>query len=39
VHSDATPPVDRQDLGMTWNRMGAASRHNTITVRTVFTGR
>jgi polyisoprenoid-binding protein YceI len=31
--------VDRADFGLTWNQMGMASMHNTITVHAVFTKR
>jgi len=36
---DAEVPVDRSDFGLTWNQMGMASMHNTITVHAVFTKR
>jgi polyisoprenoid-binding protein YceI len=29
--------VNRADFGLTWNQMGMASMHNTITVHAVFT--
>ena len=31
--------IDRSDFGLTWNQMGMASMHNTITVHAVFTKR
>jgi polyisoprenoid-binding protein YceI len=34
---DAEVHVDRSDFGLTWNRMGMVSMHNTITVHAVFT--
>jgi polyisoprenoid-binding protein YceI len=34
---DARVPVNRADFGLTWNQMGMASMHNTITVHAVFT--
>jgi polyisoprenoid-binding protein YceI len=36
---DGELQVNRADFGLTWNRMGIASMHNTITVRAVFTRR
>lgn len=30
--------VNRADFGLTWNRLGSASMHNTITFHAVFTG-
>ena len=36
---DAEVPVNRVDFGLTWNQMGMASIHNTITVHAVFTKR
>jgi polyisoprenoid-binding protein YceI len=36
---DAEVPVNRADFGLTWNQMGMASMHNTITVHAVFTKR
>jgi polyisoprenoid-binding protein YceI len=36
---DAELPVNRADFGLTWNQMGMASMHNTITVHAVFTKR
>ena len=37
VRLDAEVPVNRADFGLTWNQMGMASMHNTITVHAVFT--
>jgi len=37
VWLDAEIQVDRSDFGLTWNQMGMASMHNTITVHAVFT--
>jgi polyisoprenoid-binding protein YceI len=37
VRLDAEVPVNRADFGMSWNQMGMASMHNTITVHAVFT--
>jgi len=34
---DATVGVNRADFGMTWNQLGMASSHNTITIHAVFT--
>jgi len=34
---DGELQVNRGDFGLTWNRMGIASMHNTITVHAVFT--
>ena len=34
---DAEVPVNRADFGLTWNQMGMAGMHNTITAHTVFT--
>jgi polyisoprenoid-binding protein YceI len=34
---DAEIQVNRADFGLTWNQMGMASMHNTITVHAVFT--
>jgi polyisoprenoid-binding protein YceI len=39
VSLDAEVQVDRSDFGLTWNRMGMVSMHNTITVHAVFTKR
>ena len=39
VSLDAEVQVDRSDFGLTWNQMGMASMHNTITVHAVFTKR
>ncbi len=39
VSFDAEVQVDRSDYGLTWNQMGMASMHNTITVHAVFTKR
>ncbi len=36
---DAEVQVNRADFGLTWNQMGMASMHNTITVHAVFTRR
>ena len=36
---DAEVQVNRADFGLTWNQMGMASIHNTITVHAVFTKR
>ena len=37
VWLDAEIEVNRADFGLTWNQMGMASMHNTITVHAVFT--
>jgi polyisoprenoid-binding protein YceI len=37
VQFDAEVPVNRADFGLTWNQLGMASMHNTITIHTVFT--
>jgi polyisoprenoid-binding protein YceI len=37
AHLDGELHVNRADFGLTWNRMGAASMNNTITVHAVFT--
>lgn len=34
---DAELTVDRSDFGLTWNQLGMASMHNTISVHAVFT--
>jgi polyisoprenoid-binding protein YceI len=34
---DATVQVDRSHHGLTWNQLGMASMHNTITIHAVFT--
>lgn len=34
---DATVAVDRSQYGLTWNQLGMASFHNTITIHAVFT--
>lgn len=39
VSFDAEVQIDRSDFGLTWNQMGMASVHNTITVHAVFTKR
>ena len=39
ISLDAEVPVNRADFGLTWNQMGMASMHNTITVHAVFTRR
>jgi len=39
ISLDAEVQVDRSDFGLTWNQMGMASMHNTITVHAVFTKR
>ena len=36
---DAEVQIDRADFGLTWNQMGMAGMHNTITVHAVFTRR
>jgi polyisoprenoid-binding protein YceI len=36
---DAEVRVNRADYGLTWNQMGMASMHNTITIHAVFTQR
>jgi polyisoprenoid-binding protein YceI len=33
---DAAVPVDRSQFGLTWNQMGMASMHSTITIHAVF---
>jgi polyisoprenoid-binding protein YceI len=37
VTLDGQVQVNRADFGLTWNQMGTASMHNTITVHAVFT--
>ncbi len=37
VQFDAEIQVNRSDFGLTWNQLGMASMHNTITVHAVFT--
>ena len=37
VGFDAEVQIDRADFGLTWNQMGMAGMHNTITVHAVFT--
>jgi polyisoprenoid-binding protein YceI len=39
VRLDGGIQVDRRDFGMTWNWLGIASVHNTISVHAVFTRR
>ncbi len=39
ISLDAEVQVNRSDFGLTWNQMGMASIHNTITVHAVFTKR
>jgi polyisoprenoid-binding protein YceI len=39
ISLDAEVQVNRSDFGLTWNQMGMASMHNTITVHAVFTRR
>ena len=39
VALDAEVKVNRADFGLTWNQMGMAAMHNTITVHAVFTKR
>ncbi len=39
IRLDAEVHINRADLGLTWNRMGLASMHNTLTIHTVFTRR
>jgi polyisoprenoid-binding protein YceI len=34
---DATVPVERSQFGLTWNQLGMASMHSTITIHAVFT--
>ena len=36
---DAEVQINRADFGLTWNQMGMAGMHNTITVHAVFTRR
>ena len=36
---DGEVQINRADFGLTWNQMGMAGMHNTITVHTVFTRR
>jgi len=36
---DAEVQIDRANFGLTWNQMGMAGMHNTITVHAVFTKR
>jgi polyisoprenoid-binding protein YceI len=37
VAVDATVEVDRSQYGLTWNKLGMSSVHNTITIHAVFT--
>ena len=37
VQLDAEVAVNRTDFGLTWNQLGMASTHNTISVHAVFT--
>jgi polyisoprenoid-binding protein YceI len=37
VSLDAQVQVNRTDFGLTWNRMGLMSIHNTLTIHAVFT--
>ena len=37
VRLDAEVRVNRADFGLTWNQLGMASMHNTITIHAVFT--
>lgn len=37
AHLDGELHVNRADFGLTWNRLGASSMNNTITVHVVFT--
>jgi polyisoprenoid-binding protein YceI len=39
ISLDAEVQIDRSDFGLTWNQMGMAAMHNTITVHAVFTRR
>jgi polyisoprenoid-binding protein YceI len=39
VWLDAEVQVNRADFGLTWNLMGMASMHNTLTIHSVFTRR
>lgn len=39
VWLDAVVHINRADFGMTWNVLGLASMHNTLTVHAVFTRR
>ena len=36
---DAEVQINRADFGLTWNQMGMAGMHNTITVHAVFAKR
>ena len=36
---DARARINRADFGLTWNLLGMASMHNTLTIRAVFTRR
>lgn len=36
---DAEAHINRAGFGLTWNQMGMASMHNTLTIRAVFTRR
>lgn len=36
---DAEVPINRADFGLTWNLLGMASMHNTLTIHAVFTRR
>jgi polyisoprenoid-binding protein YceI len=37
VRLDAEVHINRADFGLTWNQLGMASMHNTLTVHVVFT--
>jgi polyisoprenoid-binding protein YceI len=39
VWLDAEVHINRADFGLTWNLMGMASMHNTLTIHSVFTRR
>ncbi len=39
ISLDAEVQINRTDFGLTWNQMGMAGVHNTITVHAVFTRR
>lgn len=37
IEFQAQVPVDRRDVGLTWNLLGATSMHTTMSIRAVFT--
>lgn len=39
IRLDAEVRINRADFGLTWNQMGMASMHSTLTIHAVFTRR